>query len=164
MNLMTLNLWLKCVAKLTFLIALSGEILAQQNESILAFKTSKPLLLEVQYCQCKVEEDEKKNPLSRTLADTRGFQVSVAENDKGFVYFEHMAFGYLVTPGENEETFILEFVEEYSLGENNSFTESVILLELDRWAHVASFSKESDQGNGYFNVGVRLRRSSVEGQ
>lgn len=149
---------------LFFLWLLPGLVLASQPDPTNDI-ASKPMLLEVRYCECQATElrSSPSELLPGFLEASNYLKVGVATEDEGFVASDAFSLGYRVSPVEDEPgTFKLTWASSYSRSSDWSTAEGKMALVKGEWVQLFGSRNESDAGTQHTGVAVRLVESTGE--
>lgn len=143
------------------LFVVPGVALADQPNSD-AFKTSKPLLLEIRYCGCAAT-DTGSSPsklLPSFLQESRILKVGVSAEDKGFVSSHELSMGYELRPAKDSPgKFWFSYAGVHKEnGGTNTGNAQLVLVE-GQWVNIFDSSHQSENSSQYTDVAVRLVKS-----
>lgn len=120
---------------------------------------SKPLLLEVRYCQCQATNPESSPSelLPGFLDDSEILQVGVATEDKGFVSSQEFSIGYEVRPVDDSlGPFRFTYLGEYKTSGGSNVGQGTLILEEGEWASLFGSGHQTESGTQHIEVTVRL--------
>ncbi len=145
------------------LTSLSGLSLAGKPapEDYLA---SKPLLLEVRYCECQATNPDSSpsDLLPEFLDESKILKVGVTGEDKGLVSSREFSIGYEVSPVEDSTgPFRFTYLGEYETSNGRSAGQGTLILEEGRW--VSLFGSHHQSGSGSQHIGVAVRLVATDG-
>ncbi|WP_144777836.1 hypothetical protein [Marinobacter maritimus] len=123
------------------------------------YLASKPLLLEVRYCECQATKPD--SPPSDLLPDflknSNLLQASVSGKDEGFLSSQEFSMGYELRPVEDSPgTFNFNYAGEYvaSSGDNSGYGN--LALKEGQWVTLFGSHHENETGSQHTGVAARL--------
>lgn len=134
-------------------VALAGESTPEN------FVDSKPLMLEVRYCECQATKTDSvpADLLPNFLKDSGQLKIAVSSEDKGFASSSELSIGFELKPvAGSPGQFQFNYAGTYTTSNGRNAGNAELLLVQGQW--VILFGSRHDNGSGpqYSNVAVRL--------
>ncbi|WP_250655854.1 hypothetical protein [Alkalimarinus coralli] len=144
-----------------FLLASSAFGQEQSAAGLQHFKSQKPLILEIRFCACKGldMESEASAPSAEFMTTSSVIQVALSKTESGFLATDQLSFGYSLSPYKDTGSFLLRYSAELTQDAGSLSAESELLIELDRWLTIADYQNESNHGNKYTSIAIRVYAS-----
>jgi len=121
--------------------------------------TSKPLLLEVRYCECQATKTDSVSSdlLPNFLKDSDLLKVSVSSADKGFASLGDLSIGYELKPvAGSPDQFQLNYASSFTTNNESSAGNGELLIVQGQWVILFGSRHDDETGSRYSNVAVRL--------
>lgn len=123
------------------------------------YVTSKPLLLEVRYCECQATKTEgvSSELLPTFLMDSDLLKVGVSSEGKGFASSGDLSIGYEIKPvAGSPSQFQFSYAGSYTTSNGSSAGNGEMLLVQGQWVSLFGSRHDNETGSQYSNVAVRL--------
>lgn len=119
---------------------------------------SKPLLLEVRYCECQATlPDSSPNLLPEFLEASKILKVGVSAEDKGFVSSQEFSLGYEVSPVDDSfGPFRFTYLGEYETSDGSNAGQGALVLEEGQWVSLFGAHHQTESESQHIGVAVRL--------
>lgn len=125
------------------------------------YVTSKPLLLEVRYCECQATKTDgaPSELLPSFLRDSDFLKIGVSSEGKGFASSSNLSFGYELKPVTGSPgQFQFNYAGRYTTSDGSSAGNGEILLVRGQWVSLFGLRDDNETGSQYSNVAVRLAK------
>lgn len=145
------------------LFTLSGPVLAGQPTPA-DYIDSKPLLLEVRYCECQATKPDSppSNLLPKFLDESKILKVGVAAEDNGFIASREFSLGYEISPVDGSSgPFRFNYIGTYATDNGSNTGQGPLVLKEGEW--VSLFGSQHQSETGAQHVGVAVRLSAADG-
>lgn len=120
---------------------------------------SKPLLLEIRYCECQVANpDSPPSDLSPEFLDgSNALKVGVSAEDKGFVASPEFSLGYDISPVDDSSgPFRFNYIGTYATSDGSNTGQGALVLKEGEWVSLFGSHHQSAAGSQHIGVAVRL--------
>lgn len=125
------------------------------------YLASKPLVLEVRYCECQATKTDSVpfKLLQSFLKESSLLKVGVSSKDKGFASSNELSIGYELKPvAGSPDQFQLNYAGHYTASNGSSAGTGELLLVQGLWVNLFGSRHENEAGSQHSNVVVRLTK------
>lgn len=125
------------------------------------YLASKPLALEVRYCECQATKTDSapSGLLPSFLKESSVLKVSVLGEDKGFASSSQFSIGYELKPvAGSPSQFRFNYAGNYTTSYGNSSGNGELLLVEGQWVNLFGSRHDNEIGAQHSNVAVRLAK------
>lgn len=140
-------------------LSLIPSIALADNSAPEDYLANKPLVLEVQYCECQATQSDSlpSDLLPSFLEESRLLRVSVSSKDKGFASSSELSIGYELKPiMGSPDQFQFNYAGNYTTSNGSSAGNGELLLVQGQWVNLFGSKHENKTGSQHNNVVVRL--------
>jgi hypothetical protein len=125
------------------------------------YLASKPLVLEVRYCECLATENDgvPSDLLPSFLRESSLLKVSVSSEDYGFASSSEFSIGFELKPvSGSPDQFQFNYAGNYTTSNGKSAGNGELLLVQGQWVNLFGSRHENETGSQHSNVAVRLAK------
>ncbi len=127
-----------------------------------SYLTSKPLALEVRYCDCAAIGTDDVSPklLPEFLRESDRLRVGISATDKRFISSRDFTIGYEIEPASDRPgSFVFEYASAYRGNAGKYDSQAKLVLATGEWIHLSGSRHVSESGDQVFGIAVRLVES-----
>ena len=142
-------------------LSLLPSFVLADNSAPEDYLASKPLLLEVRYCECQaIKTDSAPSDLLPIfLRESNLLKVSVWSKDNGFASSSELSIGYELKPvAGSPDQFQFNYAGNYTTSSGDSNGNGELLLVQGQWVNLFGSRHENETGSQHSNVAVRLAK------
>ena len=125
------------------------------------YLASKPLVLEVRYCECQATKTDSvpSELLPSFLKESSLLKVGVSSEDKGFASSNELSIGYELKPVAGSlDQFQFNYAGNYTASNVNSSGAGELMLVQGQWVNLFGSRHEKKAGSQHSNVVLRLAK------
>lgn len=144
-----------------FFLSLLPSLAFADNSAPEDYLASKPLMLEVRYCECQATKTDSlpSDLLPSFLKESSVLKVSVLGEDKGFASSGELSIGYELKPvARSSGQFQFNYAGSYTTNSGDSASNGELLLVQGQWVSLFGSRHENETGSQHNNVAVRLAK------
>jgi SAM-dependent methyltransferase len=137
------------------------ELSPQVSHLVGVDAASKPLVLEVRYCECQATKTDSvpSDLLPSFLKESSLLKVSVSSEEKGFVSSSELSIGFALKPvAGSPDQFQLNYAGNYTTNIGNKAGSGKLLLVQGQWVNLFGSRHDNETGPQHSNVAVRLAK------
>ncbi|ENO13184.1 hypothetical protein J057_17350 [Marinobacter nanhaiticus D15-8W] len=141
-----------------------SQVFAAPGPTPGAYLSSKPLVLEVRYCECAATDLSRASDavLPSFLETSKLLKVGAFGEDEGFVSSDGFSMGYGIKQIEGGRArFLFTYSAEYTIDADMNAGHGELLVNEGQWVQLFGSSHTTNTGAEYTGVAIRLVKTDL---